>query len=137
MTTEKQIDDCSDAELNIRLCLWMGWRRSEEVLGGLHEWFDPAGSFRGRYYRPETPPLPNYVTGHGSLDLMALAEARLTPDQWLRYYEDLEVLTRREMPDWFPNWRDLNPSIVIDVCLVHASARQRAIALLKTVEAQP
>jgi hypothetical protein len=57
----------------------------------------------------------------------------LTPIQWNLYTHYMEVITRGNCPAVMKGWQDINPSRVIDACLVHATADQKAEPFLKAI----
>lgn len=70
-----------------------------------------------------------------SLDAMHEAEKRLTAEDWDVYCRILEHKCRKKYePNLDTIWRDMNPSWVIDACLIHAKADVRAEAFVETLD---
>lgn len=76
--------------------------------------------------------LPDYPNDLNACHEM---EKTLNPVQWNLYTSVLEHVTRKPESAIFKDgtWMDINPSRLIDALLVHATARQRCEAFLKTI----
>lgn len=62
-------------------------------------------------------------------------EMKLGPVKWNLYTHYLEVVVRDPETEMFKSgaWQGINPSRLIDACLVHATARQRCEALIRVI----
>ena len=97
----------TDEQLNLAMCEWMGWKKTGSAT---LPWTD------GDDIWTELP--PNYLSDHSPRRLLEEAEARLTKEQQPRYVDAL--------------WRITQHTRIF--ASVSASARQRVIAILKTVK---
>lgn len=119
----------TDDELNIDICKWIGW--SYDASTDFWRKSKPDGHdflIHGDKGKPTY--LPDHIDGIKALGNMHAAEENLTPDQQADY-------------SWYLN--SLHPTATLDACqddkswrweafkLIHATARQRAIALLMVV----
>jgi len=104
----------SDEEIKIAIAETQHFTKVEESNGAVYFFRD--GAFRG-----EADALPDYANDRNA---MAEAENALFPDQWERYGRELEKLVvSEEETAW----------AIIKFQLIHATARQRAEAFLRTI----
>ena len=108
----------TDEQLNVSICEWMGWTNI-----GRH--FEPSGLVSGTPPNPHHAKhlelIPNYLSDDSPRRLLNEAEARLTEQQFEDYYEAVESMTPVGRPQHKRR------------AFLSASARQRTIAILKTV----
>lgn len=117
----------TDKQLNIAICEWRGWKyeKHEVNLGDIVDsiewelgWVPPEGVTQN----PKQI-LPSHVTGIEALGNMHEAEKRMTDGQRFEFYRHL----LSECDADASNGHDVKNAI-------HATARQRAIALLRVVK---
>lgn len=104
-----------DAELNIALCKWLGWKPHSELDYG---WCAPHQTTAPLV--ADMLPLPDYINSLESLGLIHEAEKQLTGKQQVSYVFHLNE-------GW--SLGSVEPAEVF--ALIHTTARQRVIALLK------
>lgn len=123
MTTP--IDEMNDEDLNRAICERMGWKHVHNTSA----WDHPE--YGRRYDDSIICGIPNHVTGPTALDNMAKAEATLTDEERLKYWINVGIQVSK--PTKEPGKTYMTTS---DIDRMMAPARQRAIAWLKTKEAQ-
>ena len=113
----------TDEQLNVSMCEWMGWTNI-----GRH--FEPSSLVSGipphPHHTKHLELIPNYLSDDSPRRLLNEAEARLTDKQWGDYAHNLFDITHPH--DECGSFE----GIVQATC--HATARQRTIAILKTVK---
>lgn len=112
----------TDEQLNVSICEWMGWKLATDISvkeGEPNPWKHPHCA------RWESSP-PNFLSDDSPRRLLNEAEARLTHGQQGSYMAKLYNQTTAHEQGISPNqhW----------FACANASARQRAIAILKTVK---
>lgn len=104
----------TDEQLNIAICEWRGWEKASS--GG---WIAPATRHGA------TSKLPSHITGIEALGNMREAEKGLTENQKQDYANQIATELKAERVLW---------KEVDDFAILSATARQRAIALLRVVK---
>lgn len=117
----------NEQQINVAIAEAIGWRRGtrktevpslvlDKKIIEVQCWYDPQGNW---FNQP-----PNF---HASLDACAVFEETLTPAEWSAYVKELQAVTGRNASARIGqlDWRQINPSMVIDVLLIHATAPQR------------
>lgn len=115
----------SDDEIRVAIAEKLNWVRKESPRGVWY-WYEQGGKFFPAGAKPayKLPDFPN------DLNACHEFEKSLTAVQWNLYTHFIEVVTRGDIVSWLPGWMDINPSRLIDACLVHSTARQRCEAFL-------
>ena len=104
----------TDEQLNIAICEWRGWTRRV----GSIDWLNKIGIRVGAHQ------LPSHITGIEALGNMHEAEKGLTYENHIRFGQKLAQICGDDFYEYKTHWsRDA----------VSATARQRAIALLRVV----
>lgn len=106
----------TDEEINVAICEWRGWKNTKEK-PALY-WKDGEWSFVGE--------LPNHLTGIEALGHMHEATLTLDAEKSRKFCFALEQVVKETTPENEGRWWEFH-------CL-NATARQRAIALLRTVK---
>lgn len=109
----KSAEEMTDDELRIAIAEWCGWKcdPSHDPYEST-KWMSPEG----KYWTPKPP--PNYPS---DLNAMWEAEERLTTEEKAGFVQNLYNLI---------GW----PKLFYPFNGIHATARQRAIALVKTIQ---
>lgn len=114
----------NDQEINVAIAEWRGEARTltdKEFDAAFKKWMDEKPHPHAQLTRPKRVEgiVANYTS---DLNAMHEAEEKLTNDQWMHYEDILEEVTKRDSGGRFSGryW-------------IHATAHQRAEALLRTI----
>ncbi len=107
----------TDSDLNLAMAEWMGWYKIHGAEVYEWSWMNKNGS--------GCNDLPDYLSDDSPRRLLNEAEARLTKEQQKFYFEALKDVVDIDSDEFISKWM---------LELVGASARQRTIAILKTVK---
>ena len=66
-------------EINLSIAEFQGWTKIADSEHGVFKWYDPDKVFRGAYYEPEGPGVPNCF---GDLNAMHEVEKTLTDKEY-------------------------------------------------------
>lgn len=124
LNLQAAIDGKIDEQLNLALCEWLGWAPwSAENVGAAARLFNGDVWYRLPHEDTIATPaqIPNHISAPESLGLVHEVETTLTTKQQLFYQGNLSIVSgNSKTPGQWYN--------------IHATARQRVIAILQTVK---